>query len=432
MRGGQVTIFVAVGLVILFIVAIFFLVLDTEQRVQQEYEQGQQIIEGANAAELSAVLGSCIDTVVIDEFKKLGQSGGLHVDDPAYPRAIVGSGPTTRLMLYGLTRNRDIPGSAGLRPYRNELPDYPHEDFTVENTLIQADTGNKMVSWQPGYFGDVNFAPICDKQGPNRPGSTRECRSFPGSPPSVPNTESTQNMLMPIIANRVQACANPARFSEALGVDVTEVGEPTAEIAYTFNNVIVSVYYPLTIVGQAETNLQEVRRTYDFRYMQIAQYARDLALRESRDIAFDISEDYREVPSWKPGFTVQTSEVDSVAQTTLSPPIQQNGETATMVTIIDSKSELDGVSYTFSFLMEHREPVVILSDLSCAYLQSHSATELLSDGVLEGIDPDGYPVSINWCHDISGAVCGVDLNMTVSDTDGWMDSKVVLGCPVSS
>ena len=396
MRGGQVTLFVIVGLVLLIVVGGLFMVLS-----KGAADKGSPIKGTTNVAVLSSFIGSCVDTVVTEQFQVLSRNGG------AFSLEGYAVGPVRdQAMRYGLTRNYDTPDNEMLKPYGYLPPQYP--DWNVFVTRSDLDTdGVRFDDFQDGYFGDVYFPAICSKTGGNRPGMTFTCRSYEGNPPGTPGP-STQAEFEARVRDGVRSCANLRAFQEAIGQDVERVDEPSVNITYTFSNVLVTLTYPVVLSGETTTRLEEFRRDYRVRYLPLAQFAIDLAREESRNVTFDLTEDYTHVRSYRPGFTV-TANRDLVVE----------GDTptyrATLVTIFDSQSLLDGQSYTFSFLIEHRDPM--LSPLTVAQGEAITDDGMLPDGTPGAADPDETPIAITKERDAFGNL----QRITVTDADGDTD-----------
>lgn len=336
MRGGQVTLFVAIGLVMLLVVGIFFTVMlkgdgDTDVR------------ETASTGVLANYLQSCLDTIVYDELETIGQSGGVLFFD-RWPSAIVEG----QRIVYGITRNH---GGDGQLPGKLPLPQYPDwgvrkgmEDWLYEND----NPVRQLPAWQDGYFGDVWLPAPCSRASTNRPGSTFTCRYYEGNPPGTPGP-SVQELLEENVRQRVQGCADLRAFRQAVGSDVRSVGEPAVNVTMTYDNIIVRLLYPLEL--ESGTKLEEFTRRYRVRLLPLMQFAIDLAKEETRNVTFNISGDYRDIPSWREGFLVMQRAVR---------PEQITGQIesprADVVSVTDSRSVIEGQSFSISFLVEHRLP----------------------------------------------------------------------------
>ena len=412
MRGerGQITLFVIVGILLLFIIGLFFLLL---QNTTPEQPDNDGITEALNN-----IVGSCIDVIVEEELEILGRTGALPQEGD-FPYAFVGDDTTQRPILYGITRNRDVPGNAELLPYALPVPDYPHPSTSLENATRDPTTGRMFLPFQHGFFGDVNFPPPCALEGPNAPGSERACTYYPGRPPGTPAVTSTQEALANRILQRVQACATPDQIERTLGVEVFLEGTPDAQVTFTYTNTLVEIMYPLSIEG--ETDVHSISRQYPIRYLSIVQFARDLALQDTRDIHFELS-DYKELPSYRPGFTVSKSLVEVTPQRVLSDPLDT---IAYLVTITDTASKVDGLTYTFSFLVEDRPPMLdkIKGRVGCIPITNDPLPELRAAGIVDGVDPDDGPVELRWCHDWSGSPqsCGGMYLLYAIDENGKLD-----------
>ncbi len=413
MRGerAQVTLFFAIGIVVLLAVGTITYLLVSRTSAADASAQQRGAREAADAGVLSAYLASCVDTVVDRQLRALGESGGL-LDFEGYPSAMLSVGNGSREIGYGITRNRDAAGTGAIGPYAYPAPRYPDNGVAIENATLDPATLRPFAPFQDGYFGDVTFPAVCGKSGMNRPGSAFTCRYYEANPPGTPG-RSAQELLEERIAQGVRGCADLRAFTDAIGQQVERVDDPVANVTFTFDNVLVSLTYPVQLRGAQATTLETLRRDYKVRYLPVAQFAIDLAREESRNVTFDISRDFAQVPSYREGFVVRKSGNVSLA----SVPAGFSGA-ASLVTILDQHSQIEGETYAFSFLVEHRLPM--LSPVPLAEAEDVDATGHLPDGTLVAADPDEGVLSFARTRDGTGRIT----RLAVRDEDGdqdWQD-----------
>src|SRR5262249_12036176 len=130
--------------------------------------------------------------------------------------------------------------------------------------------------------------------------------SYPGIPPDTVGP-SVQETLERNIGQRVAACASPRVFADAIGRDVTQVGEPIVNVSFVPGKLVVALEYPLELQGDVVLMTAPISRTYNVRLLNVLQFATDLAREESRNVTFRIDQDFRNIPSWKNGFSVRRS-----------------------------------------------------------------------------------------------------------------------------
>ncbi|MDD9953880.1 MAG: hypothetical protein OXR66_06105 [Candidatus Woesearchaeota archaeon] len=364
MRGGQVTLFVIVGLALFFAVAILYL-----------FVSAREEIATTDVNVVSSTITTCVDTIVHDELQLIGNAGGT-TEFTGREFGIVGN-VAQRKILYAITKNAPGP----LLPEAHPPPRYPENGVTIATTIINPATGMPWAEFQDGYFGDVNFPAICTTDGRNKPGSTFSCKYYENNPPGTKGT-ATQALLEQNIAQRLQGCVNPDALSTELGQTITAVGDVSVSTLFTFTNLIVNISYPVTV--EDTIHLSAVTRTYKVRYLPLARYAIELARKETQDITFNIVTDYASIPSYKPGFIVQVSR---------NVPTDRPAD---LVTITDEHSSIDGTSYMFSFLVEHRTPML-------QEIPSGKAEDVTADGRLHGaqiaMDPDESDITIHKIRD---------------------------------
>ena len=226
------------------------------------------------------------------------------------------------------------------------------------------------------------------------------------------------------ITTAVKDCVGVDQLSDILGQKVVvpqdNAGEPKISVEYASNGVLVTLQYTVTLEGSANSTTSTFERRYDVRYLQIAQFAMELARKETQDILFNADEedDYEALSSYKTGFTVTRKKVAVTAPSGFS-------EVAYLLSILDTKSKINGRPYTFSFLIENRRPMldpitqakedVIRVPLSCNYKSNQPPN---TDCSFPAADPDGTRVDIVM-KPILGAV-GITFcktKITVSDID---------------
>ncbi len=359
MRGGQVTVFVMLGLLLLLLAGILSAVLYSP--VQERRPANGQIV--------STLIGSCIDSTVTAELTLLGQHGGVVSFTDESPSDTVRLPTGRRKILYGITPN----AGGDILPETFPPPRYPDYGVSIENTERNPATGESWPEWMDGYFGDVHFPGLCDPTGTNGLKSPLPCETYPGIPPGTPGGRSVQELLEDRIARRVQSCASPRQLSEILGEQIEMIQRPQANVTFTLTNTIVTVTFPAKLVGKPTLRFHTITRDYPLRYLPLMRFVRALAKKDTRDVQFNMAADYSLLPEYEPGFTVMRQDDVQVA----------SGKHADLFTVVDSKSTLDGRSFTFSFLVEHRTPM--LDPLS----QEEFTKVLAGDtSFARGADPD--------------------------------------------
>jgi hypothetical protein len=377
---GQTTLFFAIGLVLLIIVALIFLLLNRTT-------SAPETIDIANSRVLSQYVGSCLDTAVNDELEDLGKTGGVSLSK-GYPYATVKLGDESVPVIYGITKNRRTPGDAGRQgdivPYiesgtgKPVLPGGSTNYYGVNlmtmlqfrsATRINPATGNSFFpipTFSDGYFGQVNFPPLCAKDGPNGLGSTALCAYYAGTPPGMAQATSVQETLTARVQERVQQCVALDQFRDAIGPEVSAVSAPNVTLKFTRNNVLVTLIYNLTLQGKAQVSTVPFERRYDVRYLAVAEYAYALARQESRDITFDIAAEYndRERLPYLDGFSVEKTALSVTDRSTGSLSgfsAKADPARADLITITDDYSKIRGQKFRFNFLIERRPPMLNLT-----------------------------------------------------------------------
>lgn len=396
---GQITLFFLIGLVVLIIVGVSFLLLRPSA--------GSDTVDTVNAAVVTSVVGACLDTIVADELRIVGETGGLPSVEARpgveYPSAIVPFGTGARRIIYGVTANRDL---GDLLPGAHAPPRYPDTMVAIGTSHMFYDAAlDRLVELQPfqGHFGDVYLPAICAFGGPNGPSSPLRCRNYPGMPPGTPGP-SMQEQLAQRIASRVASCASPEMLSASLGQQVTSVGSPVANLTFTPTNILVKLTYPLELEGSVTTRVETTPRTYKVRLMPLMQFAHALAHAEARNVTFDPVRDAALLPEFRDGFIVTRHETVASEQrpSFADRPLAARAD---VILITDQRSEIDGVTYSYAFLVEDRPPM--LNELPdpgqviCAALRGHRGDGFIG-GIHAAADPDGDTISFQMGVDGTG------------------------------
>jgi hypothetical protein len=332
MRGGQITLFFIVGVVLLFTVALLYLFVQRNQ-VAQPLD--------VDNAQLNAYLASCIDTAVENELLDLGEHAGIQ-------ERVRSSFPSLEGHFYGIKRKEP---DQMIGPWAHPIPQYPNWSITLANTELNDDGVTPLYPYQDGYFGDVHFMAPCSRASGNAPGSQFACRYYPGLPAGTPSGKSAQELAEAALQVKAQGCVNQGLFQRTFGSDV-RVQDPRLNLTLTPQLVLASVDFPLTVNGQAhELHLE---RMYALRYRALAEFSYDLARKETRDVHFNIIDpaDYKTLSSYKEGFKVERIQ----------------GTAADLIIINDTASRVRNNPYAFQFLIEHRNPMIDPSSTDCSNL----------------------------------------------------------------
>jgi len=349
-RRGQITMFVIIGLLILLVFGIFYLLFGAQQTSDGLRDRVQGTVALSDMALIDRHVGSCLDAIVKDELRILGDTGAA---DGVGPSAIVGTGATQTRVAYGITRNA-APQNTDVLPIANAAPRYPEWNVTIAQSTHDPRSGRPFPAYSGGYFGDVQFAAACDREGPNGPGAFIACVSYPDNPPGT-RGPSVQETLSRNIVQRVASCASPSVFSQAIGRDVARVGDATLNVTYLPSEIAVTLTYPLVLSGDIVLETQPISRSYDVRLLSLLRFADDLARAESRNVTFRIEQDYSHLISWKQGMTVRRSRDVPVSSILPGGSITPRAD---MVVILDAQSDLGSGAFPFRFLVEHRLPML--------------------------------------------------------------------------
>jgi hypothetical protein len=382
MRGGQVTLFVAVGLVVLLVLGFLLLVTQRARSVE--------IADANKYPLLASLVPQCLDTIMADELTTLGLTGGLSVlnaslfPQSAFPwgetNVTLGGEQHTVRVLYGVTAN--TPPSALC---------VTNDTLGVNLYRCQGNPACTPLPWlafQDGYFGTTRFSAICSRQGPNGPGSSVPCRYYPGAPPGTPTGtggQTVQDELTRRVQERLTHCIDTTQASDAIGQRVSAIAPPVIDIKLTRENVAVHVEYTLLVEGRVQRITLPFTRNYRVRLLSVMEYAIDIARALTRGTV-NVQREHANAtlfPSYRQGFVVAVRR--GVIPTDRAPSVDT---VAHLVMIQDSGSRIGTLPYLYAFLVERR---VLMAQLggACTPLASVHPRRVGADACRNGMQDAG-------------------------------------------
>lgn len=396
-RKAQITLFMLIGVVILAGGALTFhaVQLQTELQLERKADEiSQQLLK---TTALEEYVSLCLKEATEKGIKLLGEQGGViyksqngTTPDYGYPL------PYGLFSLENLVREEGEDNSGNIidvdtyydvsysikrpqlspaSPLHKPPPDYPYP--------------GKVYPPQPEHlknfnFGKLTLKPLCDPKGPNRPGVVlhRSCETY-GPPKSI------QEELRDYVKKNLAGCVDFQSLSDIMGYNMTE-GEVNTNITFTENTIVVEGFYPLsiTIKDRQVGKIMMFKTELPIRIKIIHEFLNRLLIRESNDLFFNLTRDYRNFTArgrkyWTPGITLSLSrDPCSTCTNILGAPWDD------VITIIDEKSTYQGEPFKLSLAIKNRIPVLEFIQTPNPYPQLYDVVVIENSSL--NISPIGY------------------------------------------
>ncbi len=435
-KKGQITLFMVLGLVILFIFG-FVLILSNSSTDTTEVEEiYADFLKSVPVKEYATL---CIGEATKEGLRLLGNQGGKIYNHQANATSVALApiyhlNPQPKPIAYGYyvipynISGRWYNVSFGIKD-RISYPftgaqNYPYIDLIQKKNVSLLVEPNLLIPTEDPFlpfskkhprrsFGYLNQ--LCDCEGLNKPGSnvaswsceTYDCE-YDLSMNLLPVRKSMQDYLQLYIKNKTLECLNISIFR---GYNI-KVGKPVVSSVIGDTDVSVHVNLPLLInvSGKVYTETLYFYKNEKVRLKLIHELATRLIRDDAKNIFFvpEVHTDYLQDCRLIQGSTKCLR--DGMSVTRIRDPgtstevtdryghdntlYYYNGRFADIINITDTESELDGKPYSFFYAIENRRPALDLmhetegSNYDSLYdFVVYEGTELLLEPW--GFDPDG-------------------------------------------
>lgn len=388
MRRAQVTTFVLLGLILLFLTLFLLFLVRSVRTTSVNYNQGA--VEG--------YVRQCLNLVANDAFFRLGEQGGRlyqeqgGLQDPSLAVRVAAqsaNGEPTQAFTqvgYGLVREGDWPFHPP-RPSDYVAPEEDPYPFPgLSSTTLPGSSSTPFFSQLSDLYPLTDASPQRWWRDSSYDGALGQdvlplpCkRGFQGCPhnlyPLPSQGASVQESLEAYLAKNLNTCIEEDELARRLGTTV-EKGDITVNVTFTEDTTIITASVPLRFRGKSGGfQTSDVTHSFDVRLLKLFAFAHALLDRSSKDPFFRLNDsaDYSLLPQYD-DFVVT---MERLERTT---PQRHD---LFLVTITDPKSIVQKSAYQFHFLLEDRPP--ILEPMS----RTLTLVPILS---LHAIDPDGDPL----------------------------------------
>ncbi|RKZ05434.1 hypothetical protein DRQ25_16130 [Candidatus Fermentibacteria bacterium] len=277
MRKGQVTIFFAVGFVLLLVVLIIIYMAVPNREATTEPNL-------LNNPSLNQYLSTCVDFAVIDAIKTIGENGAF-LNEYGIDSNVIGS-PHEMIALF----------SGETKVIAVEKVDYPSLPYTPP--IFPPPPGSITES---STFGDFTYPRLCSDDGPNSddpsqtenpPCSKHSYRPFHSTGPIL------QETLSSALSREVDDCLSNQDVGERVNTDLYEaLGLSETEVILAEKSVTVRITFPASPSSFME-------KTYPFRLKTLYEYMSRILVLNLRDPRNKIAEN-TESPHYRSEFFIQ-------------------------------------------------------------------------------------------------------------------------------
>lgn len=380
MKKGQVTMFIILGIVILF----FFLMAINKSNLEKQKlldfaeEEIKSIMESNT---IKNYINLCIEREAKTAFTLVGlqggyiykSQGGIAEIDQSLIRDYIGSNIPYSLYYNQSKNSTYISPPPPMYPSHNDSgrvinssgdliwPGYPDSTITktiIDNSLVKPETFIY-------YLGDNKLPKLCYEQGLNYEVYNTTIGATGCGPGAYSNNPSfsIQGQIESYLNNNISVCTDFERFVKdmdemfgSLRINATQV---STNLLFGDNNIEVEVKYPVEIsIGKRNSRIvmNTFSLTLPIRFKQIWKHLNRVIYEDSIKFSYNKSYEARGT-MWDVNFinSFDTIGFDEV------------------YTLIDTKSNIDDNPYQFNILIQNRRPALeylnfgsmIRSDLSC-------------------------------------------------------------------
>jgi len=409
-RKGQFTIFVILGIVIMFAFAFAIYSRGKIVNTQLAAQADIQIKEYIDDNSINQYVTSCLDAVSEDVVIRYSSQGGtinfsnkiLNKDyvqyyDRDYNKTFNVSVvidenaacPDTSVLpsQFIVTQSPGYyPYTCGYMSLDNLKPLYDsYGQGPCHNSCVGSD-----FFVHSGFFGVNNLPVLCDPNGGNRPGIVGHGLHYTTCDYYAYYSTSLQQAIESQIASEISKCVNFTDILKRSPSNITLVGNVTSQITFGVQSFDVKLEYPFTVMMY---NRQPVTRMVDFQTQkniplkELYDYTYELANTEVKDVKFNIGTDYKSVipEVWS---TSQSGNLYTPAYSVniFSGNMSNNYTDIIQVADTDTVSNIRGNNLKINFAIKNRAPAL-------EYIHDSSSQDYDIAGVENEtlvLNPQGY------------------------------------------
>ncbi|MBN2052149.1 hypothetical protein JW756_01480 [Candidatus Woesearchaeota archaeon] len=349
-KKSQITLFVIIGLVLLILVIIM---LAMRQSIKPKPVTAQNILNELETGRVKNHIVDCALRVTMDGLEKISANGGTIYDfeggNIPFKDLTLGSDYLNYTHLtkpyfvsYGLKDN------ALCSEINYASPDYPYTNTSLseldviynENCLF-----NSFYAAYDGFYGENVMSKLC------HPMRASGCEPFAKGA----NVGFTiQKQLEDYIIKKLPLCVDLTQFSDKTGATLSTEVPPIAELSIHDSDMLLAIKYPIKITypdKEPVTKVTDYQTTTNIRLGRVYNFIYNLLSLDSKNIEFDIEEEFVSSPYWKSGLEVKRVKDPC---TSCSLPYKYDD----ILEVIDRKSIVNGRPLLFRISIKDRRPAL--------------------------------------------------------------------------
>ena len=387
---AQVTVFVILGVILLFSTALIISSARTAYEKQLQNQASTTLGEFIQSRSINRYVESCIQRVASEGLLLLGNQGGVIYTDQGgltnrdelelgedyfeYSYYEISTNGDVNLktfnVSYGIRDDVDCPnfyspeiiGNFDVesqsfypadRTYLSEL----HSRFNSYPFSMRKGCASLLPSVDSsGYLGENNLVKLCDREGINVQLAGEIFTCMPSAYSTNAKPDSIQEQLSVYIKNNLNSCFNFSIYEE-MGASIRETGDEI-NVSAVFTNpdgLLVYAKYPffVDVGGRSILTVAQFSGELDVNIKTLYYYLQDLITHHLKNPLFNVFEDWKADSNifYRPSFFVQHIR-SPCASTGCTPPYDD------IIKIGDLASLVDGKPLTFSFAIKQRKPIL--------------------------------------------------------------------------
>ncbi|MBN2567174.1 hypothetical protein JXB02_03775 [Candidatus Woesearchaeota archaeon] len=371
-RAGQISVFLLIGIIIIAAFSSVFYLSQYLTKRKFDTEISRMIEDSLHASAFEKYVQWCVQEATERGLLLIGMQGGVIYADQG---GFMQPDRTVPFMVYNETYRVALGISEPSYTNYPPLPPMAAPGYPLDLPLLTipeippffTQSGDDFSDGHyKSYYGWRTMPNLCDKYGPNQYNPKMPRLSCEDT--TYHNINTIQQQLNHYISSQVGVCSNFTAFAEAFGYNVTK-GNISTSVILGLDDVQVRVTYPIVIsVAGKEPITQFIKfeENPKIRLKRIYNLANAVAKRDVRDIEFNLSSDFIDVPDCRFYTSVGESrncyrtyfDIRRYDRLEVCPGCAGDTGHADIFQITDTETFLYGKPYIFQFAVENRIPAL--------------------------------------------------------------------------
>ena len=354
-KRGQITLFMIVGVIILFVFGFMYFVVNAVQKAKMEAKADEVAQEISEISGLDYYVTLCLKDASVEAIELMGNQGGNIYEDQG---GIIPLSSVQHIeyngfdVTKGITQNPDLGTETFPMP-----PYYPYRWPNVYHPyplLMDPDLEfyNPPIDKLFNYYGENTLPHLCEEGGPQDPRVVSEevrkklslvtC----GTEENLVGENSVQKQISEFVTKKLKECVNLTYFEEFTGYNIT-TEEPSSQVIFGKNDVTVKAEFPVYVNISENIFLRKVEfsTTLKARVLKVISLVNSLINYDVQLLDFNLNEN--------PLLTDQTIFVQKI-NCSLCP----HGDYTDILKVTDTQSDIRGKPFVFVTAIRNRIPAL--------------------------------------------------------------------------